>query len=490
MLDAPVALAALAVVLAFFAWIGIRVGRDRGLEEFTVARGTQGGTALGLSFFASGVGAWILFAAPEVGATAGVAGAVGYAVAIVVPLVGLVLVGRTLRRVMPEGHGLIEFTRIRYGRAMHVCVLLISLSYMSIALTVELTATGALLGRLSDADPRIGIVGIAVVTSLYTAWGGLRASLMTDRWQSYLLLALLLIVGVTLAVDLPAPAADASGTLWAVDAGGIEGALTLIAAVTVTTLFHNGYWQRVWSARDQSSLRRGALIGAAIRFPIVLVAGLVGLVAAQSAVDLGTPPAPFFALLTDFPAWVLIAVLLLATALVASTIDTLQNGLAAIAVTERPAIGLTGARVVTVAVTLVAVLVAFQGFSVLRLLLIADVLCAAAVIPALLGLWRRSTATGAVTGTIAGLVGAGVYGWVVGGSLAEAIDVATFADGLSLGPFAAALLTSAAVTVTVSLAGDRDADLTALGADVDSLDAATVTAARRPPAPIAQEAVH
>lgn len=473
MLDASVAVASLAVVLTLFAWVGLRVGRDRDLEEFTVARGTQGATALGLSFFASGVGAWILFAAPEVGATVGIAGALGYAVAITVPLVGLVLVGRSLRRLMPEGHGLIEFTRIRYGRGMHMYVLSISLLYMSVALTAELTATGAVLGRLSEADARLGIVGVAVVTALYTAWGGLRASLVTDRWQSYLLFGLLLIVGVALFSDLPesSDTTAASGSLWAVDSAGVEGALTLIVAVTVTTLFHNGYWQRVWSARDQAALNRGALIGAAARFPVVLVAGLVGLFAAQSAVDLGDPPVPFFALLGEPPAWVLVAVLLLTIALVASTVDTLQNGLAAIVVTERPGIGLSGARIATVAMTLVATLVAFQGFSVLRLFLVADLLCSATVLPALLGLWSRSTSTGAFTGALAGLAGALGYGWAVGGSLDEAVRVATFADGLALGPFAAALLSSAAVTVGVSLAGRRAVDLVALGAEAGGLDA-------------------
>lgn len=471
MLDTSVAVTSLAVVLSLFAWVGLRVGRDRDLEEFSVARGTQGATTLGLSFFASGVGAWILFAAPEVGATVGVAGVVGYAVAITVPLVGLVLVGGRLRRLMPEGHGLIEFTRIRYGRGMHVYVLGISLLYMSVALTAELTATGAVLSRLSDADARLAIVGVALVTALYTAWGGLRASLVTDRWQSYLLFGLLVIVGIALVSNLPPRSPDATGSLWQVDAVGIEGALVLIVAVTVTTLFHNGYWQRVWSARDQAALRRGALLGAATRFPVVLVAGLVGLLAAQAAVDLGDPPVPFFAMLGQPPAWVLVAVLLLTIALVASTVDTLQSGLAAIVVTERPGIGLTGGRVATVVLTLAATLVAFQGFSVLRLFLVADLLCAATVIPALLGLWPRSTSTGAVSGAVAGLVGALGYGLAVGGSLGEAIGVATFADGLSLGPFASTLLCSGVVTVAVSLAGGRVADLRALGGKAGSLDA-------------------
>ena len=469
MLDAPLAVLILAVVLAFFAWVGMRVGRDRDLEEFSVARGTQGATSLGLSFFASGVGAWVLFAPPEVGASIGIAGVVGYALAATAPLVGLVLVGGRLRRLMPEGHGMLEFVRVRFGRAFHAYVLVITLLFMVVALCAELTAAGGVLARLSSADPRLGIVAIALVTAAYTAFGGLRASMVTDRWQAYLLFALLGVVGVTLVGNLPSAPAQAAQPLRQVDGLGLQVALTLIIAVTAPNLFHNGYWQRVWAARDQRALQRGALIGALTRFPVVLLAGLVGLLAAEAAVDLGDPPVPFFALLGEPPVWVLMAVLLLTIALVASTVDTLQNGLAAAVVTERPAIGLLGGRVATVLLTVPAVIVAFQGFSVLRIFLFADLLCAATIVPALLGLWRRATPLGAIAGAVAGLIGAYGYGLVTAGSVSGAVKVATFAAGPALGPFASALIASGVVAVIVSLLGRRRADMSLLRA-VASLD--------------------
>lgn len=469
MLDTSVAVLSLAVVLAFFAWVGVRVGRDRDLEEFSVARGSQSGVSLGLSFFASGVGAWILFAPPEVGASIGIAGVVGYAVAATVPLLGLVLVGGRLRALMPEGHGLMEFVRLRFGRAFHAYVLAITLLFMVVALCAELTAAGGVLARLSDADPRIGIVAIAAVAAAYTAFGGLRASMVTDRWQAYLLFGLLVIVGVTLVGNLPSTTSEEVRPLREVDRLGIEVALTLIIAVTAPNLFHNGYWQRVWAARDQHALNRGALIGALLRLPVVLLAGLVGLLAAEAAVELGDPPVPFFALLGEPPAWVLVVVLLLTVALVASTVDTLQNGLAAAVVTERPRLGLTGGRVATVLLTVPAVIVAFEGLSVLRIFLFADLLCAATIVPALLGLWPRATPTGAIAGAIAGLVGAYGYGIVTGGSVAAAVEVATFAEGPALGPFASALIASATVAVLVSLLARREADMSLLRS-VASLD--------------------
>ena len=128
--------------------------------------------------------------------------------------------------------------------------------------------------------------------------------------------------------------------------------------------------------------------------------------------------------------------------------------------------GLTGGRIATVVFTVIPAVVAFQGFSVLRLFLIADLFCAATIVPALLGLWHRSTTAGAVSGALAGLAAALGYGFVVGGSLPAAIAVATFSEGLALPPFLAALSASAAVTILVSLAARRSTNLASLNARV------------------------
>ncbi len=475
----PLTVVAIAAVLLLFAAVGLAVGRDRDLEEFAVARGTQGGGTLGLSFFASGVGAWVLFAPPEVGASVGLAGVLGYAVAITLPLAALALVGRRLRQIVPAGHNLVEFVRIRFGRVMHLYVLGISLVYMLVALAAELTATQAVLGRLTDIDPRVGVAAVAAVTILYTAYGGLRASIRTDVWQGWLLLLLLTVVGVVVLRALPDGGPPNGDQIFDVDAAGLEGAATLVVAVVATSLFHNVYWQRVWSARDERALARGALIGAAARFLVVLPAGLVGLLAAAAAVDLGSPPAPFFALLTGSSQWVLVVVLLFTIALVTSTVDTLQGGLAAAVVTEVPRMGLRGARVLVVLLTVLPTLVAFQGFSVLRLFLIADLLCAATIAPAFLGFWRRPAPAAAIAGAMAGLVGALAYGLAAGGSLDAALALATFAGGLSLPPFAAVLAASTAVTVLVSLLGRRETDLRSLSDAVVPLTSPPVRAEAR-----------
>lgn len=461
MVAAAWGLVTLVVALAAFSWLGLRVRQRGGVEDYMVARGSQPAGTLGLSFLASGLGAWVLFAPPEVGAFIGLAGVVGYALAAAGPILVLALLGPRLRRIAPAGHSLTEFVRLRYGRAFHAYVVGVSILYMWMFVTAELTAVGSATTILSGLDPRIPIVAVAAATLAYTAYGGLRASLRTDRWQAVMVLALLGLGAVAALAALP----DAGGALadsgrTAIDRVGIEAAVALVIAVTAANLFHQGHWQRVWAARDDAALRRGGLLGALASIPVALVLGLLGMVAAGSGLALGDPPAPFFVLFADVGSWVVIVVLLLGISLVTSSVDTLQNGLAALVAVERPSLSLTGARATTALLMVPAVVVAVQGHSVLRVLLVADLLAATAVVPALMGLWRRASSPGALAGAIAGLAGAVLPGAVSEGSLAEGLRVATFPDSLpTMEPFLGALVASTVVAVGVSLLGRGRADL-------------------------------
>ena len=470
MVGSGIALLTVAIALAAFSWVGFRARRGPGgVEDYMVARNSQSAGTLGASFLASGLGAWVLFAPPEVGAFVGLAGVVGYALGAGGPILVLAALGPRLRRMAPAGHSLTEFVRVRYGRTFHMYVVGISVMYMWMFVTAELTAVGAVTAILSGLDPRIPIVAVAAATLAYTAYGGLRASLRTDRWQAGLVVVLVAVGVVYALMALP----DASGAFaesgnLTIDRVGIEAGITLVIAVTAANMFHQGYWQRVWAARDDAALRRGGTIGGLASVPVTLAVGLLGIAAAGAGVALGEPPAPFFALFAGASGWLLVAILLLAVSLVASSVDTLENGLAALVVVERPSLSLGAARAVTVLLLLPAVVVAVQGHSVLRLLLIADLLAATAVVPAMMGLWRRATPAGALAGSVAGLVGAVAPGAVATGSVAEAVRLATFPDALpTLGPFLGALLASTVVAVGVSLLpGGAEEDLETVGSRI------------------------
>jgi Na+/proline symporter len=450
-------LVVLCAALLLFIWLGLRARRTNGeLDDFLTARNSQGAQALGLSFLASGMGGWILFAPSEVGALVGPVALAGYAIGAALPFIVFAFYGPASRRYLPRGSSIGEFAQACYGNLVRRWVALISLLYMLCFLVAELTAIGAITAMLSDVNPAVVIISVAIATLIYTAGGGLRASLMTDRWQAWLLLALLVVVGAVALQRLPQidPAAISMPGIPVGSALGV--ALTLVIAVTAANLFHQGYWQRVWSAKDGAALGRGALLGGVITIIVVAIVGGLGIAAAMSGIELGSPPIPFFALLMDAPAWLTLSALVLALTLVASSVDTLQNAIASLAVTEKSGLSLTAARWITVLLMLPVVLIALQGISVLRLFLIADLLCATAVVPVLLGLWSRMGSSAAIAGCLAGLLGAVLPGWVRGGSLSDGLLAASFPGAIpTLAPFLGALLASTLVSLIIAFLRPR-----------------------------------
>jgi solute:Na+ symporter, SSS family len=474
----------LVVALAAFVAIGLRTPRrpaGADLDDYVSARGSQGAPALGLSFLASGLGAWILFAPPELGALLGLGAVLGYAVAAAAPFVILAFVGPRLRRLVPAGQALSEFLRARFGRAAGTVVAVVSLAYMGVFVAAELVSVAGLAQIIGGVPRELTVLAVVGATLAYTAYGGLRASLRTDRWQSWLVVILLAVAVAAVLTSVAAPVAAVRGSgLLGIGRASATSAATLIIAVTAANLFHHGYWQRVWSATDDRALRHGALLGAAITVPVMLLAGGFGVLAAS--IGLAEVPAlSVFALIGQLPTAIVAVVLLLGVALVASSVDTLENGLAALIVSERPALRLGHARAITVVVMLPAAVVGITATSVLQLFLIADLLCAALVAPALLGLWRRTTTAAVVVGAIGGVGGALLGGWVEAGSLAGTRDAVLFTDAIpTLPPFAGALLVSAVLTVAVSLAARDTTDLEAVGASIGTPAAVAAAGGERP----------
>lgn len=459
MLGTSVGLAVTLGALALFAVVGAvaagRFGADE-RDRYLTARGTQRGGSLALNFFASALGAWILFAPPEVGTFAGLFGIIGYAVGQAAAIGVYAWLGPRIRARLPGGSTILEFVRRRYGRAAHAGIGGVSVFYMAIFLTAELTAIGGVLGLLTGIDPWVPIAATAAITAAYVAYGGLPASLATDRLQGWLILALVAISVVAIVGEVPdAGRAMQDGGLWSLHDPGTFVWLTI--AIVAANLFHQGFWQRSWAARDDGALRRGALLGAALIVPVILALGALGALAAGAG-RADPPSLAFFHLLAGLPAPVLALVVALGVALVASTVDTLQNALASLVAVDVAGgrLPLGAARWVTVALTVPAALVAVRGYSVLRLFLIADLLAAAVALPVFLGLWHRVTTAGAVAGAVAGLLGVVAVGWVDGGTVADGLRWLTLPPEASpLGPFLAAPIASGVVTLGASLAAGR-----------------------------------
>jgi Na+/proline symporter len=418
----------LVVAAAAFAASGILYARRRAgsLEDYITARGTVGTWSGVATLVASALGAWVLFGPAEAATWGGIGAVVGYALGAAAPRFAFIPLGRRMREVMPEGHSLTEFLWHRYGRSVYIVTLLVMLFYMFIFITAELTGLARLVALIAEIPLWVTAAWVMATTLAYTAYGGLRASIFTDAIQLVIILPVLLTLLVIGWIAVGGTAETAARLFErAPHLGeisympGLEAGLTLFLAVLLTSIFHQGYWQRVFASRDRQTLGRSFFIAGIVGGLFVFAMGLFGL--AFVAHDLKGPAssAVFVVLSEALPLWAMLVVLVLGLALVMSSADTIINAVASIIAADlgRAMPGMGGrhlmgvARWLIVAASVPVVVVAAQGYSVLYLFLLADLLCAAVAFPVFFGLYsRRYDGTAALFSIIAGLVaGAAVF---------------------------------------------------------------------------------
>ena len=406
-----------------FAILGILYVRRRRLtvEEYIVNRNTAGTGVAVATIVASLAGAWILFSPAETGTRLGLVALIGYGLGSTAPMVAFAILGPRMRQLMPQGHSMTEYTWYRFGPAMYLFALAVMVFYMFTFLTAELTGIAQALRLVANVPLVWTALIVAVATVAYTSYGGIRASIFTDKIQFALIIPILLLVLIATIVGLGGiekafdPVSKTAPHLLSLTYGpGIEFGVVLIIAILGADLFHQGFWQRVFTCRDDRTLRRGFMIGGLLALPIVLLAGLFGIM----AVGYGIPEQEFsvalFTLVIEaLPTWVVMVVLVLAIALVMSSMDTVLNGIASAVTSDlrrfRPSIQvpqlLRSSRIVTVVVALPAVFIAAQGYSVLYLFLIADLVVAGSAFPVFYGLYaKRLTQTVALTSCLTGIV--------------------------------------------------------------------------------------
>ena len=424
MIDSLAAVLIAAGVAAAFVAAGVIYVRRRTMdvEDFLVARNSAGGTLATATLVASVIGAWVLLSPAETGTWAGMVALVGYGVGQAAPLVAFIYLGPRMRRLMPDGHSLTEYVAHRYGPAMHMFALAVIVFYMFVFLAAELTGISKAFNLLADTNLGLTALIVGLMTVAYTAYGGIRASIFTDGIQFALILPLLLIafIAAVVAVDGLGEAFDpvqknSPQLLSFTYRPGIEFGVTLIIAILAANMFHQGFWQRVYTCRDEAALKRGFAIAGVVVVPVIFLAGLMGIMAVGTGlVTLENGSVALFVLVQAvMPTWSVVVIVVLALVLVMSSMDTLLNGIASAVTSDlsrfRPDLGgaslLRSSRAITVVLVLPAIFIAWQGYSVLYLFLIADLVCAAAVFPVFWGLYsRRFSGPAALASCVLGLV--------------------------------------------------------------------------------------
>lgn len=406
------------------------------------ARGSQGWVSLGLSFFASSMGAWVLFAAPEVGIYSGWWGTIGYALASSLPFAVVATLGPAVRKRFGDGFCLTDWVGQRFGRATQVYVAVISIFYMWIYLVAELTSVGNLILSMSGLDPLHALLPVSLFTMLYTTLAGLPASIWTDRLQGVIMALFIVVAMIACFSDLQI--GDGKwGEVSTWTDKGFESLVTLVLAILGAELFNMGNWQRVYAASDDAALRKGCLFGAGLIFPTMILFGVSGMLAEAQDLSRAEPRLQlkflaFFDLLAGQTAAMSGLVFALAVSMVASSVDSLQTGLVSVVSKDilktklTPKQSLVIGQVFLVTVNVPAIAMAAEGTKdpevgtgIINLFLIADLLALSVAVPVFMGLRPLATQGGCLTGCFAGLLFIMSFGWFEFGTFVAGLEMLT-----------------------------------------------------------------
>jgi len=413
-----------AAYVALLTLVAVRARAAREFAEFSLARralplalvfgslaATYVGPGFSIGFVGRGFQSGFLFLF------------IGFAYAAQNVLVGLLVAPRL--RALKSCHTLGDAIGQKYDRKCQIVAGVISVSVCTFLAAVMAHAGGVVLNDLFGLPKLSSVVIVVGVTALYTTFGGLRASVITDAFQftafaillpiTLILVLLFHLDGGSAAFARQASVATATG-LTSTSTMEIVG---LVAAFLLGETLIPPYANRALASKTTRISRNGFVLAGA--FSIVWFTVMVGLgIAARSMIPAGTDEDHVLLNLVKRVApaggYALLAVVLVSV--VMSSLDSLLNA-GAVAFAEdivkplRPLsdkAALNTGRCATIAIAAIAVAGTPAVPSIIDGLLICYTIWASAVLPALIvGLWIRqprplAAISSMTVGTVAAMV--------------------------------------------------------------------------------------
>ncbi len=380
----------------FFSVIGILYSRKyRGSLNYLTAGRSTGTLSLTSSLVASALGAWILFGPASAATWGGIGSVIGYSLGTAFPMIALIYLGKKIRKTFPTGVTFTQFIYYKIGKKLFKFIILLSIFYMFIFLCAEVTAVATLINYISNAPLWITAALVIVTTLIYTLYGGLRASIITDNFQFFIIIVLLLVcINNIFSSDLLSYENITNNSGYLLSGKympNYTAGLTFFIAVFATNLFHQGNWQRVFAAKNYEVLNRSLKLSFLIIIPIVFFMGATGIIAISIDSKV-VPDMSFFSiLLKDKNELLYMIIIVLAISLTVSTIDTIVNAISSLIIVDGGKINkkIKSPNYIVIFLSIIVFFIASKGFSILYLFLLADLLCCAAVFPVFYGFYKK-----------------------------------------------------------------------------------------------------
>ena len=303
-------------------------------DNYLVADRQVGFWRSGFSVAATWIWAPALFIATQKAYQQGMAGLFWFTVPNIACLVIFAYFAIKLRNMFPRGYTLSQFILKNYSKRVQN-LYLIQLGGLAICqFAVQLLAGGAVVSYLTGLDFFLVTLILTAIAFGYSYISGIRASILTDYWQMWLILAVVVLIVPWIVI---------SGGGWQTVSngfGGISGefrlplhpgvAYSFGIAVTIGLLAgpfgDQSFWQRTFATKKKEIKK--AFICSAIVFGVVpIFTGLIGFVAAGLGIE-GKPQ--LINIITAqmlLPTWVLLP---FAFMLISGLVSTLDSALCSV----------------------------------------------------------------------------------------------------------------------------------------------------------------
>ena len=388
---------------------------------------------VGMSYFAGGMGAWVYYGSTEMGARPRLSwwGVLGYSLASAIPAIVMIYIAPAIKDFVGDKNGfsVTDFALTRFGRTTQLVTAFMSTMYLFIYLCAEITTIGnvAVLfcGESDEYTRKAVLATLCVITLTYTMLCGLPASVVTDRLQGIMISGFMIFFTI-LVLAKNRVSASAMKAASKSTTSGFTVMVTLIIAILAAELFNAGQWQRVYAAKSTQDLRKGLAFGAALIFVVMWFFGVLGVIAAAKYDFAGEEKyhyLAYFYLAENLAKGWHVLILIFATALCVSSVDSIQNGLTSVLYRDilNYGIPVNSVRVICAALNVGAIFVAIDKIDVLSLFLMVDLVCALAAPALYLGLIRKDinkyivapTELGALMGVVSASIAVIVQGAVL-----------------------------------------------------------------------------
>ena len=444
------------IVVLILTWIYFQTRSLKSNEdEYFVLNKSEGVLGLSLSFYASGMGLWILTSPAEVAWYGLGFDIYGYALSAATPFVLIYIFGPKIADLLPKGATLAQFVENKYGNIAQKIVSIVAVIYMGAFLIAEFASISFVFESISSVRGILISLLIAITTLAYLFRHGFKASYFTDRLQSYgiiLLLAIVLTIWLSQNSLSELVTFANAGGLNSFETFSFKSALAVIIAVTAAEVFSMGYWQRTFSAENSKAIKQASIFSGIGAFLTILILGIGGAVGAGKGIE---SPALSFIEQLDLNNFTIILLVSLATLLVTSSIDTLENAIASTISLDILKKKSEEAKLITLLVVCIALVISIEVTSIFNVFLVADLFAACLVFPAFYRIKKSSKDVLLIIPFVGSLISVYVYRYlfidlqVNPGGIFIPTDLYGLAD---LNTFAIGLLSSMVITLVADKA--------------------------------------